>query len=62
MKGTTYFRWWGLSINEGEIPNIHISWYMNGAWYLFFYICLSKKLRWSWAYKKRKIENDIDCE
>lgn len=23
----TYFKLWGLSINEGECPNIHIRWW-----------------------------------
>lgn len=44
MKGLTYFRWWGFSINEGQFPNIHVSW---SHWF-FIYIALTP--RWKWSY------------
>lgn len=38
LPGVTYLKWSCFSINEGEFPNIHISWYP----YFFFYIA------WKW--------------
>lgn len=35
MKGLTYFKRWGFSINEGRFPNIHFSW--SGPFGLYFY-------------------------
>lgn len=50
MKGLTYFKRWGFSINEGVFPNIHMTW-GNG---LFVYIALTGTLRWhGWVRKPR---------
>lgn len=46
MKSITYFRWWGFSINEGQFPNIHISWRVGGYWHLFIYVAINDKYRW----------------
>ena len=37
----TYFRRYGFSINEGEFPNIHISWRER----FHFYLAISRKLK-----------------
>jgi hypothetical protein len=56
-KGITYICWWGLSINEGEVPNIHLNW---SRWigspsgtdsFWGFYICLTRKRRYFWFSK-----------
>lgn len=47
-KGLTYFRPWGFSINEGGIPNIHVSWKRG----LFVYLCWGGDSRWSWASRR----------
>lgn len=54
MKGLTYFRWWGFSINESEVPNIHISWWGFSHEFVF-YICWSQTGRFYWrlSYPKR---------
>jgi hypothetical protein len=36
LRGFTYFRRWGFSVNEGEFPNVHCSW-RDG---LFVYVAL----------------------
>ena len=41
FQGVTYFRRWGFSINEGEFPNIHVSWRRDG---FLFYLAFS----WRW--------------
>lgn len=44
MKGLTYFKKWGFSVNEGAGPiNLHMSWYDG----LFVYVYLFG-WRWSW--------------
>lgn len=44
-KGVTYFDWRsGFSINEGEYPNIHVSW----GWCWHFYLAFSRRWTWSW--------------
>lgn len=50
LKGRTYFRWRrGFSINEGEFPNVHISWRTFGRrWRFYFYIAFSHRLKWWW--------------
>lgn len=41
MKGYTYFnKANGFSINEGQFPNIHVSWRPIG-----FYIAISERLK-----------------
>ena len=38
MKGLTYFRKWGFSINEGGTPiNIHMQWKNKFGFYLYFF-------------------------
>ena len=38
MKGLTYFRKWGFSINEGGTPiNIHMQWNNKFGFYLYFF-------------------------
>ena len=38
MKGITYFKRWGLSINEGGTPfNIHIRWKPYFFIYIYFF-------------------------
>ncbi|WP_156436073.1 hypothetical protein [Bradyrhizobium pachyrhizi] len=37
LKGVTYFRRWGFSINEGEFPNVHASWRSDT---FFFYVAI----------------------
>ncbi len=45
MKGVTYFKWWGFSINEGKGPfNIHISWFKHD--YRFYVYIYFKGKRW----------------
>lgn len=41
MKGFTYLKRRGFSINEGEYPNIHISWYNH----FVFYFAWSRSFR-----------------
>ena len=55
MKGRTYFRRYGFSINEGEIPNIHLSWNNNQSLGVYLYICLTPKYRFAWTSKKGRI-------
>lgn len=45
MRGMTYFRRWGFSINEGEVPNIHVSWNICGLRRFYFYLCLTRNVR-----------------
>lgn len=40
----TYFNRRRFSINEGEYPNIHVSW---RGW-IGFYVALSPRLKWHW--------------
>lgn len=30
LAASTYFRWWGFSIREGNVPCLHISWWKKG--------------------------------
>lgn len=46
MRGHTYFKNWGFSINEGALPNVHLSWRLGGEWRLFWYVALTRTLRW----------------
>lgn len=49
LKGVTYFRSWGFSINEGEFPNVHLSWNKRS---LFFYCAFrwkGKPKRFKWG-------------
>jgi len=49
MKGITYFRPWGFSINEGGTPiNICIQWTKNFGFYIYFF-----GLRFSWFKGKK---------
>ena len=44
MKGLTYFRSCGLSINEGGTPiNIHIQWRNKIGFYIYFF---GKRISW----------------
>lgn len=38
MKGISYIRWWGFSIREGLVPNLHVSWREAGEWGLYIYL------------------------
>lgn len=51
IPGHTYFRRWGFSINEGEIPNIHLSW--RGG--VYFYVCWGANRRWCWMSPRRRM-------
>lgn len=46
MKGLTYFKPWAFSINEGQFPNIHISWHRSPI----FYLALTP--RWTFVFSK----------
>jgi hypothetical protein len=38
VKGFTYFKSWGFSINEGGTPiNIHVQWKNRMYFYLYFF-------------------------
>lgn len=61
MRGITYFRCNGFSINEGSGPvNIHMSWCRYGLRF-FFYIYFFG-LQFSWAWKKRKEVIQMGCK
>ena len=49
MKGVTYFHWWGFSINEGQLPNVHLSWWMAGFG-IQFYLAITTEYRWFGAW------------
>lgn len=42
--GITYFERWGFSINEGRLPNIHMSW-RDGRFYFYTAFWLFKRVR-----------------
>jgi hypothetical protein len=50
MKGITYFKRWGFSINEGALPNLTIIW--GGTIGPFFYIALTRRIKWHWAWPR----------
>lgn len=50
VKGLTYFRRWGFSINEGAIPNIHVSWLLAGSRRFYFYLALYGPVRVSFSF------------
>ena len=57
MRGCTYFRRWGFSINEGSGPvNVHMSWawpkHRLGEWFFFYLFAFGRK----WSYLKCKRE------
>lgn len=53
IRGVTYFRRWGFSINEGAGPlNIHVRW---GRGQIGFYVYALGK-RWSWF--KQRVTHD----
>jgi hypothetical protein len=50
MRGATYFAPWGFSINEGQVPNIHVSWNLCGMRRFYFYLCLAPFQRFSFSF------------
>lgn len=46
--------WWGFSLNEGEFPNVHISWRWRDAWCLVVHVAISKKKKWQYMTKPKQ--------
>ncbi len=50
MKGLTYFKPWGFSINEGALPNLTIIW--GGTIGPFFYVAITRRIKWHWIWPR----------